>query len=169
MPNNITPFFATQNDLGQLLERVSLLHKIKFVRSDLFDSQAIYEEVVLIQDSSSVNYLISHKDEKINSIRIPQRDGTVKFAIDQRANAKTIAINPGGFYEKSCLVAGQVGTISNDPDSKKLYGAITSEMRKQFTQIKSYLVGPEASLLLDKGCRLMPNPKSAPLYDLTRT
>lgn len=169
MPSNITPFFATQEDIIKLFEQVSRRQKLKFSETGLFDSQTNNGYIAIPTSSPARFYLISLFDEPIKSIPIPQRDGTRKFSIDQDSNVNTVAIKLCVVIsDEKCLLSGQVGTISKSSVSKLLYNSISKEMKKNFIQIKSFLVGPEAVRMLDSGYRLSSYPKADPMYDLSR-
>ncbi|HEY5814162.1 MAG TPA: hypothetical protein VIT23_16085 [Terrimicrobiaceae bacterium] len=116
-----------------------------------------------------MNYLIAEQDASIEVRPVPQRDGGQKFAIDQLVNPGTVALRPGGLIEQGGLVAGQKGTSSDKPASLSLYKLIVDHMRKNFSKVKSYYLGTDASRLLDEGVRLTANPKSPVLYDLRRS
>ena len=168
MTKNITPFFATSRDMVELLTRVSLKRDLKFVVSGLFDTQEIQSSTTVSKINSEINYLVADHDLFIETRVVPQRKGGEKFAVDQLANQKTVVLRPGGRIEDSCLVAGQIGTASEDPISLQIYKLFLTEIRSQFNKIKSYYVGPEASCLLDEGVRLTTNPKASKVYDLKR-
>jgi len=169
MSKNLTPFFATEKDLSQLLKHVVAARSLQFVAGGLFDSPTLQSMPFLSKPDPTTNYLVAERDLTIEVRAIIQKSGGQKFAVDQLANPKTIAIRPGGLIDEHCLIAGQVGTASDDQTARNLFKLFTSEMRKRFFKIKSYYVGEEAAQLLDNGVRLTTNPKSQVLYDLTRS
>jgi hypothetical protein len=114
------------------------------------------------------DYLVFTRGISIEVRPVPQRRGGIKYAVDQLANPKTIAFRPGGAFGQACLIAGQVGTASDDPNSLELFQLFSKQTRHQFAKIKSSFVGKEAGELLDKGWRLTANAKSPTLYDLKR-
>jgi hypothetical protein len=91
----------------------------------------------------------------------------VRYAVDQLANPKTVVLQPGGQFE-GCIIAGQLGTVSDDPTSLELFRFISKQVRRLFTKVKAFYVGKEASELLGRGWRLTANVKAPPLYDLKR-
>jgi len=168
MKQNITPFFATESDLAQLIDRIQTVRPLQFVTGGLSDLAAVHASPLLSKPDPASNYLVADRDLVIVVRGVPQRDGRRKYAIDQLVNRKTIALRPGGLIEKGCLVAGQLGTINEECTSLDLFEMFTSEMQRQFARVKSFYVGQEASNLLDMGVRLAANPRSPRLYDLTR-
>lgn len=167
MQNKVTPFFATDNDLMRFISQVTCMRQLQFVIGGLFDSPIIHHWAPPTKIDPTANYLIAHRDLVIEARSVPQRQGGQKFAIDQFINPRTIVLRAGGMI-KECLIAGQFGTSTDDQTSDDLYRLFSSEIRKQFAKVKSYYLGKEASLLLDEGVRLTTNPKSPPIYDLSR-
>ena len=167
MSKNLTPFFATETDLTAVLDAVGSIRPLQFICVGLSDSESVQSHVRLPKTDPVTNYLIADRALAIQVRDVPQRDGGHKFAIDQVNNPRTIALRPGGMIEAGYLIAGQVGTVSEDRMSVDLYKAVVSEMRSRFITVKSYLVGKEALDLLQSGVRLAATPKSSPTYDLT--
>jgi len=168
MTKNSLPFFATENDLSKLLTNVVRVRPLQFVVCGLSDTSIVQSMPSLLKSSPRTNYLIADRDLVIEVRVVPQKGGGQKYAVDQQSNPKTIVFCPGGMIEDRCLLAGQIGTISNTQTSLEFFKLFSSEMSKQFSKIKSYYVGEEATRLLDNGVRLTGNPKSPVLYDLTR-
>lgn len=172
-------FFATSSDLRSLLRSVESKRPLQYVLTGLFDVPEIkkVESLADARDLGSVasgdpnheaKYLVADRDTTIKIEIIPQRRGGVKYALDQRANPKTIAFQPAGRFEEGVLIAGHVSTISGDPDSSTLFRLFGNELQRQCSKVKSYYVGEEAEALLDRGWRLTSNAKSPTLYDLRR-
>jgi len=162
MARNQFSFFATRADLEPLLRTVESARALQFVVAGLFDSAEILSIHSLLRTPSlgiaefadpnhETRYLVADRDWSIQIRTVPQRRGGAKFAIDQLANPQTIAFQPGGQFGERCLIAGQVGTVSDDQNSLELYGVFGKEFRRKFTRIKSCYVGDEALELLKKG------------------
>jgi hypothetical protein len=179
MTRNQLSFFATKADLESLLRAVESERPLQFVLAGLFDSPQVQAMNSLLNvptmgfapsgDSNhEPRYLVAHRDLPIEVRSVPQRRGGMKYSVDQQTNQKTIVFLPGGVCEPTCLIAGQVGTISEDATSLELFQLFSRTLRREFAKIKSDYVGKEAGELLDKGWRLTANAKSPPLYDLKR-
>lgn len=179
MAKNQLSFFATKGDLGSLLRPVESEQPLQFVVAGLFDSPNVEPVESLLSNSNlgsvavresnqAVAYLVARRGIPIEVLPVPQRRGGVKYAVDQLANPKTIAFWTGGRFGETCLIAGQVGTVSDDPCSLELFQLFSKQIRHWFTKIKSFYVGKEAGELLDKGWRLTANAKAPTLYDLKR-
>ena len=179
MAKNQLSFFATKTDLELLLQKIEAKQPLSFIAAGLFDSPAIEPKQslqnipglgVAVNGDPNHNprFLISDGSLPFEIRKVQQHRGEIKYAVDQQANPKTIVFQSGGTFGEKCLVAGQVGTASDDASSLKLFQLFSKEIRQQFTKIKSYYVGKEAAGFLDKGWRLTSNAKSPALYDLKR-
>lgn len=179
MKRNQLNFFATKADLESLLRAVESQRQLQYVVAGMFDSPDIVAVSSLLDNPNlgqttvgdamqTVCYVVTSREAAIEVRPVPQRRGGIRYAIDQAVNPATITLRPGGAYGNICLLAGQMGTISEDPSSLNLYRAFSKEARKQFEKIGPYYVGKEAAELLDKGWRLTTGVKSPTLYDLRR-
>ncbi|MEW6536851.1 MAG: hypothetical protein AB1454_14670 [Candidatus Auribacterota bacterium] len=168
MAKNLTPFFATDNDLAKLFEKILAKRNLKFILCGLFDEPIIHSKKTDSQFNPFSNYLVADYDLVIKVRSVPQKKGGKKFAIDQLENPKTVGLHLGGLIENHRLVAGQIGTATEDKTSLEIYKLLAKEIRKEFEKIKSYYVGKEASCLLDEGTRLTATKKSPQEYDLFR-
>ena len=177
MAKNQLSFYATKADLESLLRTVESKYLLQFVVTGLFDSPNIgrMQSLLAAPDlghlavgdiNHAPGYLVASREIRIKVEPVPQRRGGVKYAVDQLANPTTIAFRPGGSFGERCLIAGQVGTTSDNSRSLELFQAFSKEVRNQFAKIKSFYVGKEAGRLLNKGWRLTANAKSPPLFDL---
>jgi hypothetical protein len=178
MKRHHVSFFATKADLERLLRAIEAKLELQFVRTGLFDVPIQNRALTLIDSSLGIavkgdnnqeaTYLIANPMESIQIRAVPQHGGGAKYAVDQQANPKTIVFRPGGAFCGTSIIAGYVGTISEDPTSLTLFQLFSKETKRQFNRIKSFYVGTEAGELLNQGWRLTSSVKSPPLYDLTR-
>jgi hypothetical protein len=113
-------------------------------------------------------YLVFDAATELKVREIPQRKGGVLYSADLEANPTGFGFRPGGLFEGRCLIRGSVGTATGDPVSIALCRAFAREVRRGFTKIHSYYVGPEAVRLLDEGMRLAIGVGSSPNSDLKR-
>lgn len=177
MIKNQFSFFATKNDLLPILNDAK--SKIPYIFSILekHGELSIYKSPEEIRDLSimpigdqnkSNTYLLIDPMEQLKIRSVEQRNGGVKVFYDQIACPKSVFLRPGGFLNDSnCIIAGQIGTVSNNEWSIALYKRIFSLIKKKFTKIKSFYVGDEASKKLNNGYRLTTNIRSPVDYDLT--
>ncbi len=113
-------------------------------------------------------YLVTDESVGVNARAVEQRRGETRFFFDQQANPRSIVLKPGGVYQQSFIIAGQVGTSSSDKDSEDLLKLFSKELRQRFSKVKSYFVGEEALRLLDEGRRLTASVNTPTEYDLKR-
>ena len=165
--------------MESLLQNVESKHQLQFVETGLFDFPKIEPIHSLLSvpnlgilEAGDHNqgpcYLVAAREISIEIRPVIQRRGGIKYAVDQQANSKTIAFRPSGSFHDTCLIDGQVGTISNDPSSLELFKVFHNEIGRQFKKTMEFYVGKEAFELLENGWRLTGNVKSPTLYDLKR-
>jgi hypothetical protein len=170
--------FGTNPDLKELLTVIEKERDLQFVRTGLF---AVPEQkpLLTLRDSAlgvapegdsaqEATYLVADRHEPIQIRTVPQHGGAIKYAVDQQLNPKTTVFRPGGIYGDKCVIAGYVGTISEDNISLALFQLFSKEIKRQFEKIESFYVGKRASELLEQGWRLTAGVKSPSLYDLKR-
>lgn len=171
-------FFAAHDDLVELLKAVASKNHFRFARADNIQDGTpyIYQSVdELVDISISIfgdqnrekYYLLIDTKENPKVREVEQRKGGVKYILDQLSHPESVVFKPGGLLKNSdCIIAGQIGTVSNNEWSKGLYNALFTEFNKRFTKIKSFYVGKNAARKLDEGFRLTTNIKSPLEYDL---
>jgi len=179
MKKNTLPIFATRNDIDFLLQSIELQQDMQFVRTGMFDQPTANIVLTLRKDadlgvalygdqSHEPTYLVGERGCLINVRPVPQHGGGTKYVIDQQINPKTVVFRSGGVFKNQCVIAGYIGTISEDPVSNDLFRLFNKEIKRQFEKIKSYYVGKEAAELLVKGWRLTTSADSPEIYDLKK-
>lgn len=178
MPKSIN-IFATRTDLARVVATVESRCPLMYAAAGLFDElpSAIKGSIVDLEDfgiaksSQQVHNpsYLSYPDETSLIVReVPQRKGGIKYAVDQLGNPQSVTIRPGGVFEESCIIAGQIGTVSKDAFSLKLANLFAHEVRKQFSRIRSYYVGAEAEQFMNQGYRLTADARMSLEYDLAK-
>lgn len=178
MTKNQFSFFATQNDLLLVLSEARskvpyvFSHQEKCEKFSIYESPEEIEDLGIMsvgdQNQSNIYFLIS-PGEQPKTRSVEQRSGSIKSFYDQISHPKSVSFRAGGLLNDSpCIIAGQVGTVSDDEWSIVLYKTIFSSTKKRFTKIKSFYVGDEASEKLANDYRLTTNIKSPVDYDLKR-
>lgn len=178
-PRNSIHFFAAKHDLEAILAAVESERPLKYVRAGMFD---VPETTTLASGLQIPNlglapsgdhnlepfWLITDANVNVEMEVVPQRRGGTRYGIDPGLNPESVVIWPGGVFEDSCVIAGQIGTAMMNPTSMQLLNLFAREIRRQFKRIKSFFVGPEAEQLLDAGYRLTHSVKSPGECDLSR-
>lgn len=159
--------FASREDLLSLLETIEKDRPLQYVEVDLspIENPPVRHSARSIEDLGVAKrgdqnhepiFLVKDQGLPVASRAVPQRRGGTLYAIDQRLNPKSIVIKVGGEYKDEALIAGQIGTVSKDPDSLSLMKAFGKEIRKTFKKEKAgpYWLSPGAERALQSGLRL---------------
>ncbi len=85
-------------------------------------------------------YLIHDADTTIQPCPVQQRSGGTKYAIDQRLNRFTVGMKPGGIHQSGILLAGQLGTCTDDSASVEILQLITGKLQQRFVRIRRILL-----------------------------
>jgi len=178
MASTQTLFFATKEDLLPVFAAVERSLGLQYVRTGLFASaqpEVIHCGDFLPQlgvapgDSTNLcpRYLVTMAEMLIKVRRIPQRDGGVKFGIDQLENPDSIVLQTGGRFSSSVFLHGSIGTISSTNASRQTYKVFHSSIGKEFRRIKAFFVGVGCLALLETGVRLTAAAQSPKDFDLS--
>lgn len=171
-------FYATSEDLLQVLQRFERKHPVVYTRTGSFEypshptfhsgqsistlcSPAPHPEAV-----AGYTYLVTPEGVQVAIRQIALRRGGVHYAVDQLSNPISITFTHGGFYAPDVLLYGRVATCSDHPNAARLYRAFASSVAKVFSRVRAFYVGPKALELLRKGCRLTIGANSPRDYDL---
>ena len=170
-------FFATESDMKLLLLDLESVVPVKYVRAGMSDNPAVetYPSATEIPGLGEANsptqslcpiFLILPANATVNVEAVEQRKGGVRFAVDQLKNPASLALRPGGVFNECCVIAGQVGTCTDNPNSIEMMRLVTRLTRKHFERIRSYFVGPRARELMEQGFRLTADARLSKEYDL---
>lgn len=172
------PFYATKSDLQGLLSAVSATAKLAVTECGMFERSQPHTVPLDAADSLGISetgnhitdktYLIHDDSMEIKVREIPQKNGGVRFSVDQRENLPTIGLKAGGEFGSDIVISGQLGVGTGNPRSDELASLFLRAMKRQFKKVKSYYVGPEAGSRLDSGARLTINSAASTEYDLAR-
>lgn len=176
MARNQLELFCSRKDLALVLSEVEEHTRLLFAPAGLSSSPEITAftgchdvlQYVSSSPTKALAFLVVPTGRALAVRDVPQKDGGTRYSIDQLANPTSIVLRPGHVWDERTLVAGQIGTASSDANSLRLLATFKDAVRKHFTRVKSYWVGPEAGTILDSGGRLLPTEKSPPEYDLRR-
>ncbi len=173
-------FFATPNDLLPVLEQAekklslaySLTGLFEFPHVTIIEAGAQLPSLNLPAEGSSANnptYLITLSGHIIDVRQVPQSAGGIRYAVDQLTNPDSVTFAHGGLFSPDTLISGRVATVSDTPVAKSIQSAFSNAIGKLFTRINAFYVGPGASEMLGRGCRLTHAVQSPPEYDLRLT
>jgi hypothetical protein len=170
-------FFATKEDLLPVLEHVEGKGKLTYVRSGNFPSRNCerYHRGADLPDLgkatsdsaiSSAAYLVLQGNGEIRLRPFTLSSGAQQLAVDQLVNPDTVTFTPGGLWNQEALLYGRVATVSDSRPAQELMRRFHSAVKRTFTKIKAYYVGPRADTLLQSGMRLTSAVQSPRDYDL---
>lgn len=173
-------FYATENELKQGLERFEYSSNINYIETGLFDNTNFvffdsYKDINGIGISndgkfnSLVTYLILPKNEELIFEEFLQRDGSLKYSVDNQMNAASITFTPSGEYGDECIIYGTVSGVDvNNKKSILLFKNFEKFFLKGYKKIKSFKVSPQAIDKLDSGVRLTRNINADKTMDLAK-
>lgn len=178
MPNVIN-YYATRTDIVAILEDFERKFNVHYAAAGSYDTPHIaqYATIGAIPEAGRMSADAAHKGKKylialeattFSSVEIQQRDGGLRYAVDQRANPNTVVLAPGGAFDDKTILAGSLGTTNSSPVSMQLMRTLGRLLRSQWSAIQSYYVGPEAEAILDMGGRLTAIVGMPGEYDLVR-
>jgi hypothetical protein len=168
MKKNHISIYATSDDWLEIVRGVGTKRPLQLVKAGLFDTPKIDAQSGSFKIESLAGYLVLDAAAEASIRTVPQRNGSIKYAVDQLDNASSVVLQAGGLVDSDRLVSGSVGTTRTDQVAKELFKLFASLIKERFTPIKSYYVGTEALRLLGAGTRLTPTLKSPKEYDLNK-
>lgn len=170
-------FFAAGEDLKGVAAAIEAERRLQYVLTGLFDTRELLtadsvediESFGIAQKGDQAqerSYLVAAATRPINVREVPQRRGGVKYAIDQMENPATLVISPGGRFGDVAVIGGQIGTATDDVAALELFKSFEREIKRRFSKVKSYYVGPSAKALMESGARLTTSVRSPAEFDL---
>lgn len=177
--SNMIHFFATRDDLLELLAEIESARRIHYVEAGMFETAelTVYPSAFHIPDLGLINVhstvlgltlLIADVTTCFTCERVPQRRGGVRYTVYQDRNPDTISLRPGGQFDEQTILAGDFGTCTDSPVSAALLRAVARAVRKKWGKAREYWVSQGASAILDDGGRLTADLHSPAEYDLRR-
>lgn len=177
MKNKQIFIFSEISDIEPILSEVESHMKLHYFKTGLFDDSTIprYDSFLKFPNLGLVSngdwnhidsYLVIPYEKNVNIREIPQTNGGVKYAVDQKTNNESLFIKLGGIFNEEVLVAGVISTISKDEYSLKLFKLFSDKIKKRFSKIGTFFVGNNAKKRLESGVRLVTNEHSPSEYDL---
>jgi hypothetical protein len=172
-------FFATEKDMRSLMQIVEAQFAVTYFCIGVFDdsdirgllSMATKRDLGFVEypdAASAAKYLMLPAEVPVLVREVQQRTGITKYAVDQLNNPQSIVVAPGGKFKDVGIVAGMAGTVTKDAVSLEIYRFFSKQIRKEFSLIHSFYIGPEALNALDSGIRLAVNLRAPVEYDLAR-
>jgi hypothetical protein len=175
-------FFAAGDDLVPVLAMVERLGALQYVpmgqsstvERKIFLSGSLIPELGTATADSAIksqSYLVAASATAIRPRKIVVPASGDAFCVDQVLNFETVTLTPGGVWreEQEMVLNGRVATVSDSAASQVLMKRFAAAMKKWFTRIRAFWVGPRALTLLDAGGRLTIGAQSSRDFDLTKS
>ena len=170
-------FFATKDDLLLVLCELEAKRQIKYTRAGMLKESEpeVWESAFALpglgraagdQSVACDSFLIFDGASTVNVVSQEMLNGDDRYDVDQATNPNSVILNAGGEWVDGSLISGGVTTISVSPISQWLMRAVHSGIKKHFTRVQAFWVGPEALAALRSGKRLTYAVQSPPEYDL---
>jgi hypothetical protein len=175
-------FFAIKEDLLAILELVDGKGPLKyaltgnFLKDEVANGISVFNTGAEIPnlgkaggDSSTIcdAFLVCERETQITLRAFQGNDGE-RVCLDQLANPDSVVFLPGGIWNEDVVIQGHVGTASDSELSQALMKRFQSAIKKSFTKVKAFYVGPHALEFLESGKRLTSSARSPREYDLAK-
>jgi hypothetical protein len=173
-------FFALKEDLVALFELVDSKGPLKYVAMGNFLRSDSGEGIKIINNGAEIpnlgkasadssaaceSYLVCELDTPIE-LRTAGLNGE-RVCIDQLANPDSAEFKGGGILNEDIVLCGRIATASDSHLSQTLMKRFHAAIRKTFSKVRAFYVGPKAFTLLENGKRLTMAAQSPPEFDLT--
>lgn len=134
-------FFLTKEDLISIMRSVQASEPVYYVETGNFASNDIkrYDSLEEYEDiginkfgrQCSEGFLVLKQHDKLTLREVLQRDGSIRYFVDQLENQDSIILYPSGVYAKEYFICGQIGTASTTETSIKLFKLFEKYIKKQ--------------------------------------
>lgn len=173
-------FFALKEDLLSMLQLVESKNPLKYVHmgnysaSESKDNLSVFNSRIEIPDlgiatadssAACKSYLACEQGTSIN-LRSLQGSIGGRICVDQLANPDSVVFTPGGSWSEEVVLNGRVGTASESQVSRSLMKRFDVAIKKTFSKVRAFYVGPKALTLLKLGERLAGAVQSPREFDL---
>lgn len=112
------------------------------------------------------HYLVCEQERSITLQSILGYDGLERICIDQLLNHDTMEFTPAGLWNESLILAGRIATAWDTEHSRALMKRFQAAIKRSFTKVRAYYVGPNAMALWKNGARLTIGVNSSYEFDL---
>jgi hypothetical protein len=169
--------FALKNDLLLVLGSLEAKRQIKYTRCgrlpdpepETWESVADLPKLgqaMADQAAGCDQFLIMEKESPIRVETMTMRDGDDRFDVAPLWNPDSVELRVGGEWKDGAIISGSITAFLPTPISQSLARALQSRVKKHFTRVRAYWVGPEALIAFRAGRRLTMAIQSPPEYDL---
>jgi hypothetical protein len=169
--------FALKADRLSVLNEVESKRSVKYTLDQTSAKPKVQEwyKAVDLPDLGHANceqsagcnkFFLSDWKTEIQHQRYQLLTGETRYSLDQLRNPDTVLFCPAGIWKPEIIIAGSVTTISDTAYAQSLMRLFTRTIRKHFTKVKVFWVGPEAMIGFRRAYRLTIAEQSPTEYDL---
>lgn len=162
-----TPLFATTGDLGDIIQEISTERPVAIFEMGLFNDEHPRRLENALEMQYASHYILMDAGLELVVRQVPQKDGTVKYAVDPMRNQSAVVLHHCGRTDDR-LTPGSIDVAADDDRAQRLYAMFAKAIRRRFERIHSFYVGPEASRLFTGGLRLVLGGHATTEHDLQR-
>jgi hypothetical protein len=174
-------FFGLREDMVPILEAVESKGRLKYIPMGNFLKDELNDEICEFdtgrglpnlgiatadQSGNCDSYLVLDVQTPVNLRTLQGFDSRQRVLIDQLLNPDSVTFISGGVWNDGVVISGSLGTASDSNAAQTLMRRFHSAIRKVFTKVGAYYVGPEALALWKRGARLTDAVQSPPEFDL---
>ena len=171
-------FFATAEDLLAVFERIEARRRLAYTLTGLFETPVLmmttcgaaiptlHSPALSAGAIAGYNYLVTAADDSVVVREVPQRRGGVRYAVNQLANPRSVALMPGGLYPPDFRLYGRVGTASDAEFSVRLYRAFAAATGELFRRVGACLRRPTGGGVVARWAEASIGADSPREYDL---
>ena len=166
MKNLAVYYFATRGDLSSSIRSFERIVRPRYTVTCLSRTHSInyYDSAFEIpgfgyshhgDHTLDPSYLIVPPSVDVNAREVPQRDGTVLYAVDSRLNPMAVTWRIGGIHAESrCLIRGCLSADVDNDTARSLYGKFSEVVLSRFKASGRNRISAEAKQLWREGYRL---------------
>jgi hypothetical protein len=173
-------FFALKEDLLTVLALVEGKGSLKYALPGNFLKDEVKNGISVFNTGAEIpnlgkaradssthcdDFLVYEPETQINLRAFQGNDGE-RICVDQLTNPDSVVFLPGGIWNEDVVIQGHVGTASDSQISQALMKRFQAAIKKSFTKVKAFYVGPRALEFLECGKRLTDSARSPREYDL---
>ena len=173
-------FFALKDDLLAMLELVESEGSLKYTPMGNFPKDEIKDGLSVFGTGAGIPnlgkataesaaaceaFLVSEPKTPINLEAVDASTGK-RICVDQLVNPDTVTFTPGGVWNEDVVLNGRIATASDSQISQALMKRFHAAVKKAFSKVRAFYVGPKALVMLHSGKRLAGAVQSPREFDL---
>jgi hypothetical protein len=171
-------FYATPTDIKDMLARFECIFPVEYIPFGPSAARTVSpytnsSEIKNLgkadhdQTSACASYLVYPVGTKIIPVSFTQENGNTIYSWTQLNNEDTVVFRPAGLWTDGICIYGEISTIHDSFNSKRLMKIFQKQFSISFEKVKSFWLGREANEMLMSGKRLTMAVQSPLEYNLS--